>query len=131
MFENDLYTLVKLETGDGMSPLVAGIQLNEKHPLFAGHFPGNPVLPGVCTMQIIRELLEKAEGQTLRLSKVLQIKYLGFLVPSALAEVTFTLHRIRRETGEIGCNATVMVNGSSVCSFKGDFIPFQGFASHR
>lgn len=131
MFENDLYTILKWETSDGTSPVVAEIALDEQHPLFGGHFPGNPILPGVCTVQIICELLSKAEERPLQLSRAANIKYLGFIVPSAMAVVVFTLQRIRKETGEIGCNVTVTSNGGNVCSFKGDFIPFPESASHR
>ena len=27
------------------------VRLDAAHPVYAGHFPGNPVLPGVCTLQ--------------------------------------------------------------------------------
>lgn len=33
------------------------VRLDAAHPIYAGHFPGNPVLPGVCTLQIVRECL--------------------------------------------------------------------------
>ena len=29
------------------------VRLDAAHPVYAGHFPGNPVLPGVCTLQIV------------------------------------------------------------------------------
>lgn len=130
MLENELYTILKLETGDGSSPVVAEITLNENHPLFAGHFPGNPILPGVCTVQIIRELLEKAEKKPLLMVRAVNIKYLGFIVPSVMPVVVFSIRRSVRENGEITCSAAVSANGSPVCSFKGDFTVFPESAFH-
>lgn len=39
------------------------VRLDAAHPVYAGHFPGNPVLPGVCTLQIVRECLERGTGR--------------------------------------------------------------------
>ena len=29
------------------------LELNPEHPVYEGHFPGNPVVPGVCQVQMI------------------------------------------------------------------------------
>jgi len=39
--------------------LKAEIFINKEHEIFKGHFPNNPVMPGVCMIQIIKELTEK------------------------------------------------------------------------
>ena len=36
----------------------AQLQLNPAHRVFEGHFPGQPVVPGVCMVQMIKEILE-------------------------------------------------------------------------
>jgi hypothetical protein len=66
----------------------------------------------------------------LQVARASNIKYLGFIIPSGMPVVNFTMQRLIRETG-VGCNAVVTANGNNVCSFKGDFIPFPGYASHR
>jgi len=38
--------------------LTATLTFDPAHPIFEGHFPGQPVVPGVTMMQIVRELLE-------------------------------------------------------------------------
>ena len=30
------------------------VRLDASHPVYRGHFPGHPVLPGVCTLQLVR-----------------------------------------------------------------------------
>ena len=41
----------------------AQIKLNPKHEIFKGHFPGKPIMPGVCMIQIIKELTERSLGR--------------------------------------------------------------------
>lgn len=130
MLENDLYTIVNTDMAEGKSAFTAVIRLNEAHPLFGGHFPGNPILPGVCTLQIIRELLEKAARQPLRMERSSTIKYLGFIVPSVMPEVVFSLQRSDWDNGSFSCAAVVTAREANVCSFKGSFTVFPESASH-
>ena len=50
ILQNELYTIV--ETGDN----VARIRLLPECAIYQGHFPGNPVTPGVCQVGIVEEL---------------------------------------------------------------------------
>ena len=45
------------------------------------HFPNVPIVPGVCQIQIITELLEMYLGKRLYLSEVKNIKFLSVLEP--------------------------------------------------
>lgn len=59
----------------------AVVFLDFDHPLFEGHFPGRPVLPGVCQMQIIKELVEQHIGQSLNYSSIRELKFLNPVIP--------------------------------------------------
>ena len=57
MVLQDFYKILSEEkTSD--SKYTFTILVNEKHDVFKGHFPGNPIMPGVCMIQIIKELSE-------------------------------------------------------------------------
>jgi len=122
MLLNNLYQLMLFEANAEKS-LNARIRLIKEHPIFEGHFPGNPILPGVCTVQIVKELLEKLVNRELMLNKAGNIKYLGFINPMATAEVQFGLIISDSENGGISCSATVTAGGNVVCSFKGEYFP--------
>lgn len=57
------------------------IQLNPRHIIYTGHFPGHPVTPGVIQMQIVHELLERQFCQDIKLLTMSQCKFLNILNP--------------------------------------------------
>ena len=79
MLIDDLYTIQAFET-DGNHATVA-IRLNKAHEIFKGHFPGNPVMPGVCMIQIIKELTEMKVRKDLFLSNCSNIKFMAIINP--------------------------------------------------
>ena len=68
-FLNDLYTLKDVQEDSVNKQIKIQITLNPAHEIFKGHFPGNPVMPGVCTVQIVKELLSAHLKKDLVLKK--------------------------------------------------------------
>lgn len=58
------------------------LHINPAHPIFEGHFPGQPVVPGVCMLQLVKDVAETALGKPLFLKLVAQVKFLQVLVPA-------------------------------------------------
>lgn len=79
MLIEGLYSVIALEqSNEGVK---ATIRLNKDHGIFKGHFPGNPIMPGVCMIQIIKELTEEAVDKTLFLSVSSNIKFMAIINP--------------------------------------------------
>tara|TARA_R110000744_G_scaffold28787_1_gene69056 strand:+ start:106 stop:474 length:369 start_codon:yes stop_codon:yes gene_type:complete len=79
MLIEGLYTIETFnKTEEGIS---AQIKLNPKHKIFKGHFPGKPIMPGVCMIQIIKELTERSLGQELFLSVASNVKFMAIINP--------------------------------------------------
>lgn len=57
------------------------IRLEPSHSIFKAHFPGNPIVPGVCQIQMVTELLSRYTGKEIFLSEVKNIKFLSVLTP--------------------------------------------------
>lgn len=95
----NLYSIKKSETIDDFNFNIQ-IELNPKHEIFDGHFPNNPIMPGVCMIQIIKELTELFTSQNLFLSKVSNVKFMAIINP-------FT-HSI------LDLNLNIMNNGEEV-----------------
>lgn len=79
MLIEGLYTVLDLEKND--NTVVANIKLHKEHKIFEGHFPGNPIMPGVCMIQIIKELTEKAVGKSLFLNTSSNVKFMAIINP--------------------------------------------------
>ena len=103
------------------SKFSAIIELNPAHEIFHGHFPENPILPGVCMVQILKEILINYSNSNLILRKAGSIKYLSFIDPQVNNIINFNIEINKTEIGDISCNA--MLNSGSVifCRFKGEF----------
>ncbi|MCQ9634671.1 3-hydroxyacyl-ACP dehydratase [Chryseobacterium sp. WG14] len=76
----DFYTLESYEKSENGS-FIADISLNKDHDIFKGHFPGNPVTPGVCMMQIVKELTEEFVGSKLFLKTASNVKFMAIINP--------------------------------------------------
>ncbi|MGV0846998.1 3-hydroxyacyl-ACP dehydratase [Empedobacter falsenii] len=76
----NLYTIKNTEKIDENNFKVR-IELNPNHQVFKGHFPNNPITPGVCMMQIIKEITEGFVSKDLFLSKVSNVKFMATINP--------------------------------------------------
>ncbi|MCI1186389.1 hypothetical protein MON38_03085 [Hymenobacter sp. DH14] len=106
MLQNSFYTLETVPETTA-THMQATIRLNPDHAIFAGHFPGQPVVPGVCMLQIIKELLESAIGQRLQLTQAGNVKFLTVLTPQAHAVVDVRLNFESSESGILLSEATI------------------------
>ena len=82
MLQGTFYTLLSLQQPAATS-LLATIELNAGHDIFKGHFPGQPVVPGVCMLQIVKECLEQVLLRKVQLRQAGNIKFLTVLTPDA------------------------------------------------
>jgi 3-hydroxyacyl-[acyl-carrier-protein] dehydratase len=101
----------------------ATLSLNAEHPIFDGHFPGFPVVPGVCMMQITKELLEQALGCETRLVAARNLKFLTILNPNENKIIRSELKYHREESGNIEVENCLLdsVNGTVFFKMKGTF----------
>ena len=95
----DFYTLSSLEQQDAENYLCT-IILNPQHPIFEGHFPNNPITPGVCMMQIIKNITEEITGKELFLEKTANVKFMALINPQQHPTLQLTL-TIQQSNNEI------------------------------
>lgn len=58
------------------------------HPALPGHFPGNPVVPGVVVLDHVLAVAESWRGAPLAVTGLPQVKFLSPLLPEERADVT-------------------------------------------
>ncbi|MBP7306937.1 MAG: hypothetical protein WAS28_08585 [Saprospiraceae bacterium] len=77
---NTFFSIETIETEGDLLPKFK-IRLDADHPIFKGHFPGQPVLPGVMILKIITSCVSLYQKRNLLISKVKQCKFLNFVDP--------------------------------------------------
>lgn len=117
MLAGKFYTIVSQQQPDAQS-VHTTIALNAQHPIFAGHFPDQPVVPGVCMMQIIQELLSGAVGKKLMIEKAANMKFLNMIDPVQQPEVNV---EITYTPQEAAYKATAVIKHDTTV-----FLKFQG-----
>lgn len=119
MFLEDkgLYTLTDFRREE--SAITAAIRLQSAHEIFTGHFPGRPVLPGVCMLQISQELLEKATGTRLLMHRTGQVKFLQPVDPEKTPELQISI-RATDSLDNVQVNWTD-ATGGAVLKYTADF----------
>lgn len=77
--EGNFYKIHNIEHTDGGYKVE--VELFESHPIYAGHFPQQAVVPGVCTLTIIRETLSTILSRDVVFEAIKECKYVSALIP--------------------------------------------------
>ena len=95
MLQGILYETIAVDTAG------ATVRLLPESPVFKGHFPGYPITPGVCLVEIALELMEEMAGQAgkVRLVAAKNIKFTSPVLPSEGMALRFNFSGGRPERG--------------------------------
>ncbi|MCB0454563.1 MAG: 3-hydroxyacyl-ACP dehydratase [Aequorivita sp.] len=110
------------KTAEGIS---AKVHLNKDHAIFKGHFPGNPVMPGVCMIQIIKELTEEATGKNLFLTVSSNIKFMAIINPEKNPDLQLAID-IVQENGEVKVKNTTSFEDTVALKLSATFKVIDG-----
>jgi len=59
------------------------------HPSLAGHFPGNPVVPGVVLLSKVLEEIQQTDLTGPRVTKMSGVKFLAYVRPGEIVRLRF------------------------------------------
>ena len=116
ILKNSLYTIAdKRMEGSG---IFYQILLDKNHFIYKAHFPNEPITPGVCIIQIAKELLEDYLHEEYEISHVKNIKFLSVLSPLSTPSVAYVFDKVTflPETNE--CKTQVQVQQDNVLFAK-------------
>lgn len=99
----------------------ATITFDAGHAIFKGHFPGQPVVPGVCLIHIVKAIANMIAGEKVQLAKASNVKFLQLIDPRKNAEVIIEGKWLKGETGSMSISATISANENNFFKFKGSF----------
>lgn len=120
MLKNDFYTITGKETDPANADsVVFKIRLNPDHPIFIGHFPDNPIVPGVCQVQIVRELAGEYSGLEYAIGGADNIKYMAMIIPSQHPNLVVQIDFKRKPDQELKIDATISSSDIVFLKLKG------------
>lgn len=108
-------SITKTETG-----FSATIQLNEEHTIYKVHFSGNPITPGACIIQILKNLVCMHFGKRYSFDTILNVKFLNVLKPEETSQVTYNV-KCKSDEKQIRVDAVVANNDKTYTKISGIF----------
>jgi 3-hydroxyacyl-[acyl-carrier-protein] dehydratase len=114
MLLNDFFSVLSSAEIDG--GFCAEVKINASHEIFSGHFPGNPVVPGVCLIQMIRETARFYLKKSLRMVKATEIKFINIVNPLQNSDLLIELNI--REMNEAGMNVSALIKKDETIFLK-------------
>ena len=119
MLINDFYTTNDIVQLD--NTYSCRVAFNADHSIFKGHFPGQPVVPGVCMMEIVKELLQAQLNKPLILRSARNVKFLGFITPDVQPAVKISW---KENEGAFVVNASFSSETAALFKLDGSYVPF-------
>jgi 3-hydroxyacyl-[acyl-carrier-protein] dehydratase len=104
MLQDSFYTLNAINIQSSTADIT--MQLNEKHPVYDGHFPGQPVVPGACLMQMVKEIIELIMKGKLQMVKADELKFLFPVNPVNDNILQGSIHYVIDDNDEINIIAS-------------------------
>ena len=90
--QDNLYTILSQQETEGLATFQ--LSIHPEWPIYKAHFPGHPITPGVCIVQMVQELLQRALNRDVTLRKAKNVKYLAIISPEEVSELTVSFTKI-------------------------------------
>ena len=79
MLLDSFFKITKIE--ENWNAVRFNVSINFEHKIFEGHFPQQPVVPGVFSLQMIKECLEWFHNKKYQYSELINCKFLNPIFP--------------------------------------------------
>jgi 3-hydroxymyristoyl/3-hydroxydecanoyl-(acyl carrier protein) dehydratase len=94
------------------------VTVEPDHPALAGHFPGNPVVPGVVILDALIQALEREISGVFEVVGIPVVKFLNPLPPGVEMRV-----RVQQDTGNMmrfqgSTGAIAIISGNIECRWQ-------------
>ncbi len=120
ILKDNFYTINELEFVE--NKIQASIKIDSNHSIFEGHFPNNPITPGVVEMEIVKEIVSEGIKKTLKMSKMSNCKFLAILNPLNSSEVNVKIDVLEQENNRIRISAQILDQQTVYLKISAEYI---------
>ena len=113
MIKESLFKILAIDHLD--STIYAVLEIDRDSPILDGHFPGQPVVPGACMLQLVKDMVTDTLGKPVRLLKADNIKFLSLVDPGITQSLQL---EITCQLNENDIQVTANLNAGEVVCMK-------------
>ena len=112
--KNNLYKIISKEEVNSIFNYT--VELNPSCVIYQAHFPGEPITPGVCIVQIVKEVIEdllleqSSASRRLEIIKAKNIKFLSVISPNETPILTYQVRKLVFSDDKMTIETQIVVN---------------------
>ena len=112
--KNNLYKIISKEEVNSIFNYT--VELNPSCMIYEAHFPGEPMTPGVCIVQIGKEVIEdllleqSSVSRRLEIIKAKKIKFLSVISPNETPILTYQVRKLVFSDDKMTVETQIVVN---------------------
>ena len=112
--KNNLYKIISKEKVNSIFNYT--VELNPSCVIYQAHFPGEPITPGVCIVQIGKEVIEdllleqSSASRRLEIIKAKNIKFLSVISPNETPILTYQVRKLVFSDDKMTVETQIVVN---------------------
>lgn len=118
MLLGNFFTIVNHHSADNSFHVTTNF--NPNHPIFKGHFPHLPVVPGVCQTQMLTETLGHLLNRRVDVKRAHHIKFLALMNPEKVVELYMDIKIEKMENDLMLVSAVYSDKNEVFFRFKGE-----------
>lgn len=119
MLLNNFFTITSNQQID--QQISTSIAINCEHEILKGHFPQQAVVPGVCMVEMLKEVLQENLNKKLMMKSSSMIKFLTMFTPPEIATANFIINIKTTEENQYQIDANLALEEKVFMKFKGIF----------
>ena len=107
IFLDNLYTIVSTPE-ESAEAVRFQIRLNADSVIFKAHFPGEPIMPGACIVQMVQELFSVWTKREVEIAKIVNLKFLSVIKPDEVLDLDVAIKIKKEENQQVHINADIV-----------------------
>ena len=116
MLFNDFFTIKELTVNE--TEWLYRLVLNAVHPIYQAHFQGNPITPGACIIQMVKELVQDYHSTSYFIRSVKNVKFLCVINPLENPEINARLTFRTDENNRLAVSAMFSSEKTVFCKIN-------------
>lgn len=119
MLTDPIFKILSINSTEGL--ISAALEIDVDHEIFNGHFPEQPVVPGACMVQVVKDVLEKKLDAQLQLKIANNLKFLSLIDPKETTNLQLQLN-YTTEDNLLKVNGELLFEDVVYFKFQGVFV---------